>query len=264
MQHVAQRTFFYFYDPKIETYQIVVKMKDVPGALNSVLERLRDRVDLINSFSYSLDDGTAIWSGFGKGLSSSETSEGLRKFLIESKTVQDVEVAASNKGLLIDSFHVGLTDSLGVPRIVLSTSALRRVFSDVANMFGSGGATLLFEEGLSMGKENATFVKKLVGPSLARGKAQELLGVYRSMGWGVPMVREWKPADRFTLRIDGCFECGGEKGNRKSCDFQRGHLVGLLSTFYDASLDCTETKCRARGDLACEFELLPSKPLTIR
>jgi predicted hydrocarbon binding protein len=264
MKHLSQRTFFYFYDGKVKTFQIIVMMKDVPGALNSVLERLRDRVNLISSFSYSLEDGTAIWSGFGKALSTSETAEGLRQFLTGLKTVQDAEVSASNKGLLIDSFHVGLVDSMGVPRMVLSTPALRRVFSDVVQMFGSGGATLLFEEGLSMGKDNASFVKKLVGPGIARAKAQELLGMYAAMGWGVHVPREWKPGEKFTLKIDGCFECGGEKGSRASCDFQRGHLVGLLSSFYDVALDCAETKCYARGDPTCEFELRPSTPLTIR
>jgi predicted hydrocarbon binding protein len=264
MKRVPLRTFFYYYDTKVKTFQIVVMMKDVPGALNNVLERLRDRVDLINSFSYSLEDGTAIWSGFGRALSASETAEGLRGFLIESRTVQDVDVAASSKGLLVDTFHLGLVDSLGVPRIVLSTPALRRVFSDVARMFGTGGATLLFEEGLSMGRDNASFMKKLMGPGIVRAKAQELLGVYDSMGWGISVPREWKPGERFALKIEGCFECGGEKGGRTSCDFQRGHLVGLLSTFYDMALDCTETKCKARGDSACEFELRPSTPLTIR
>jgi len=264
MKPEQHRTFFYFYDANAETFQIVVRMKDVPGALNTVLERLRDRVNLISSFSYNLDDGTAMWSGFGKSLSSSETKEKLKLALKQSSNVEDVEVTASSKGLLLDSFHVGLTDMLGVSRIVLSTTALRRMFGDVVQMFGSGGATLLFEEGQSMGKTNGGFVKKLLGPSIVREKSRDLLTVYSSMGWGVPIIREWKPGDLFALKIEGCFECDGKKGNDSGCNFQRGHLAGLLSAFFDVVLECNETKCTTRGDRNCEFELRPSIPVTIR
>jgi len=262
VKRVERRAFFYYYEPKAETFQIIVRIRDVPGALSNVLERLRDRVNLISSFSYSLDDGTAIWSGFGRALSPSETTEKLKRYLIGSSFVKDSRIEASTKGLLIDSFHTGLKDMIGVPRIVLSTSALRRMFDDIVKVLGSGGSTMLFEEGQSMGRNNGSFVKKLVGPDIARQKARDLLGIYGAMGWGLPTMYEWNPGRRLRLSIDSCFECDGALRNRTTCDFQRGHLVGLLSTFYDVALECNETKCRARGDPGCEFELHPSGPAT--
>ncbi len=245
---------FYFY-PGMKGFHIVVKLKDTPGALYSVLGFLHDRVDFANSTSYSLGDGTAIWSGFGRSLSKSETEGGLEKRIERSPFVLECEVKGSDKGLLIDSFHSGLDVAPDRQGIIFPLVGVSRIYDRLAQAFGSGGETILFEEGSALGKSDGKYLNARFDKGELDWRIKAVLGMYRANGWGSVALEVEKLSTRFRFRIGDCFECNGRVEVRKGCSFLRGHLVGMISTLSDKEFQSEETKCRLRGDPFCEFLL---------
>jgi predicted hydrocarbon binding protein len=245
---------FYFY-PGMKGFHIVARLKDDPGALYSLLGFLHDRVDFANSTSYSLRDGGAIWSGFGKSLSKSETAVRLKKRIERSPFVLECEVHESDKGLLIDSFHSGLDIAPDRPGIIFPLVGISRIYDRLAQAFGSGGETILFEEGSALGRSDGKYLNARFGKGSLDWRIKAVLGMYRANGWGSVTLEVEKPSTRFKFRIGDCVECAGKVEQRKGCNFVKGHLNGMVSTLADKEFQNEETKCRLRGDSFCEFLL---------
>jgi ACT domain-containing protein len=73
MEQPRSRVFVFSFLPDEKTFQIILRIRNVPGALSSILELLSSRVDLISISTYSLDGRTAICNGFAKAFSKEET-----------------------------------------------------------------------------------------------------------------------------------------------------------------------------------------------
>jgi predicted hydrocarbon binding protein len=247
--------FVFSFLPDEKTFQIVLRMKNVPGALSAVLELLSSRVDLINITTYNVDGRTAICSGIAKALSKEETSMKLEQLIKKSATVEDVVVGESDEGLLINGLTSGLEDNLGRPRMLMTSVGLSRTFDRLVEAFGSGGKTILFEEGSALGSANATYAKRLVGSEFAKRKLKSIYSSSGATGLGKITFKGEPLLLDFELKVEDCFECSSKGKVRKSCDWIRGQLSGGLSTYLDTRLTCEEVRCRFRGDAACEFRL---------
>jgi predicted hydrocarbon binding protein len=242
-----------YFSPRVKSFHVVVRLKDVPGALNSVLEVLRHHVNLINSISYSREDDGAIWSGFGKSLSKAETEGKLKRLLERLPLVLECEVKASDHGLLIDSFHSGLEVAPDRPAVVIPLVGISRIYDHLARILGSGGETIMFEEGSALGKSSGQYLNTKLGHGRLDWKVKALLGTYSVIGWGSGSLKVEKPRARFRVSVRECMECAGGGKDRKGCNLVRGCLTSAVSTLSGSEFKCEETKCRFRGDPFCEF-----------
>ncbi|MGD0478303.1 MAG: V4R domain-containing protein [Nitrososphaerales archaeon] len=245
---------FYFF-PGTKGFHIVAKLGDVPGALYGVLGLLHERVDFVNSTSYSLGDGSAIWSGFGKSLLKDETKEKLKELIERSPLVLECEVEQSAYGLLIDSFHSGVDIAPDRPGIVFPAIGIARVYDRLAQTFGSGGEMILFEEGSALGRSTGQYLNARLGHAYLDWKIKALLGMYWVQGWGSASLEVERPNTRFRVTVRDDFECAGGGKDRKGCGFLRGHLTSTISTLSGREFEGEETKCKFRGDSFCEFLL---------
>jgi len=236
-------------------FHIVVRLKDVPGALHSALGELSECVDIVNSVSYGLEDGTAIWSGFVKSLSTSETDGSLKKRIELSPSVLECEVKESDHGLLIDSFHSGFDIGHDIPGIVFSVAGFARVCDRLAQLLGSGGQTILFQEGLAFGKSTGQYLNARLGQGDLEWKVKALVGMNRAHGWGTASLEVVEPGARFRVTTVDDLECAELGKGRKGCDFLRGHLTSAISALSGSEFEGEETKCKLRGDKFCEFLL---------
>jgi len=60
--------------------------------------------------------------------------------------------------------------------------------------------------------------------------------------------------------VEGSFEAKGYgKSTIPVCHFLRGYLAGFLSTILVAKVELLETKCLAKGDGHCEFQVNPNE-----
>jgi predicted hydrocarbon binding protein len=255
-----RRFFAYHFSPKERAYQITVRIRDIPGALSSVLDSLRDHVNLVASVSYSLGDGKAIWSGFALALSKNESEADLKKLVAGSNIVEESDVSASEDGLLVDSFHSGLEVEPEEDFVLFPAKGLSHTYDHLGEILGSGGDTILYEEGYAVGRVNSRYFISLMGLDLARQKLTQLAVLYASLGWGRAEIKMRSSGAAFDVKFSDCFECSAKRTVRQSCSFMRGHLAGFLSTIFESDLESTETHCRFRGDPLCEFSLVQPSP----
>jgi predicted hydrocarbon binding protein len=255
MRKGRQQSLGFYFLPGMKGVHIVVRLKDVPGALGSVLLLLRDHLDILSSTSYGLGDGSAIWSGFGKMLMRDETEGTLKNRVERLSSVLECQVKGSDNGLLVDSFHLGMDVAPGRSGIVLPTEGLARTFGHLADIFGSGGETILFEEGASLGKSTGEYLNKRLGHGSLDWKVKALLGMYRVQGWGSASLKVEKPLTWYRVRFKDDFECSRGRKDGKGCGFVRGHLTGVVTTLSGSEFKGEEIKCRFRGDPFCEFLL---------
>lgn len=255
MKPTRKQSLGLYFSPTEKTFHVVVKLKNVPGALSSVLAPLRNHVDLVNSISYSLNDGSAIWSGFGKSLSKTETEEKLKKLVERSPKVLECEVKGSDNGLLIDSFHSGIEVAPNRPAVVFPLVGLSRIYDHLARILGTGGETIMFEEGSALGKSSGQYLNAMLGHGNLDWKLKALLGTYAIIGWGTGSLEVEEPSARFRVSVRDCMECAGKGKDRRGCNLLRGCLTTAVSTLAGKEFKCEEPKCRFRGDSFCEFLL---------
>jgi len=250
-----RRFFGLSFDPSRKMFQITVELKDVPGALADVLQALRGHIDVAGCVAYSTGNGKAVFSGFARALDKQVTEGSLKTLLVNSGAVQDVWVSESQDGLLVDSFHTGIESDFGENYILMPINGMSQTYERLIDILGSGGESILYDEGVSSGKVNAQYFVERLGVGLVREKLGQILMLYGALGWGNPEVKQEGYGAEFTIRVINCFECSSGHSSREYCSFQRGHLTGLISGIFDTSFEATETRCRFRRDPYCEFKL---------
>lgn len=246
----------YFFSQDFKAFHILVKMNDVPGALSTVLTLLHDVVDLVEGASYNLDNGLSVWSGFGKSLSDANTPASIKALLEASPMVVECQVKKSSNGLIADSYHDGLEIAPGRLGIVIPLAGFTRICDHLSKLMGTGGETVLFEEGSVLGQLTGRFLNEQLGSGRLDLRVDAALAMYRASGWGSAKMEVEKNGDQYRVSVTDCLECSSSDSNRKECAFLRGHLLRLVSTLASEEFGIEEGKCRLRGDPHCEFVLL--------
>jgi predicted hydrocarbon binding protein len=251
-----RRVFPIYYAPGKKLFHIIVKLSDAPGSYSAILNLLGPKVNLVGTTTYSLSDGTAIFSGYSESLSAKESAQQIKKLIMSSKAAIDAQVVEGNDGLLIDTFHTGI-DVGGDEFMLLRRHAVSLMFGHVARMLGSGGEALLYEEGYSLGKLNAESMVKVLGPERVRSNSVELSHFLTAQGYGSLSMEKGPTQGSFTLKLEDCFECSARASSRKGCDFMRGYFVGAIETSFEGKMEGKEVKCALKGASSCEFLVTP-------
>jgi len=247
-----RRVFPIHYAPGKKPFHIVVKLSDAPGSYSAILNLLGPKVNLVGTTTYTLSDGTAIFSGFTESLSSSETAKGLTKLILSSKAAIEADVAEGSDGLLIDTFHTGI-DVGGDEFMLFRRLAVSRMFDRVASMLGSGGEALLYEEGKSLSRLNAEKMIDLLGRDRVRANSAELSHFLTAQGWGSPEIENGPAEGTSIVKLKDCFECSAQVPSRKGCNFMRGYFAGAAETTLGGSAEVKEVKCILKGAPSCDF-----------
>jgi len=253
-----RRIFPVHFAPGKRLFHIVFKLSDAPGSYSSILDLLSARVNLIGTGTYTLSDGTAMFSGFAEGLSEKETAAGLKKLILESDAAIAADVNQGVDGLLVDTFHTGFTVG-NDPYMLMRREGLGHMFNKVSKILGSGGDALLYEEGLAMGLKNTETMVKTIGAERVRAQLRVLSRFLSAQGWGEVEAEKGPGKDEFTLRVNDCFECAESPDSRKGCNFMRGYLVGSAKIALGKDYKSVETKCVLRRANFCEFKLAPTE-----
>lgn len=234
-----------------------MKLSDAPGSYSRILDALRPKLDLIGTTTYTLSDGTAIFSGFAKVLSSQETPKSLKDAIMSSMAAIEAEVFEGQDGVLVDVFHTGI--EVGEDDYLLMRSeSFSHVLERVSRILGSGGEALLYEEGYAMGLKNAEQMIKVLGVDAVRSKSNYLGHVLPSAGWGSVEAEE-KEHDSYLIKLMDCVECRSKETSRPGCNFMRGYFASSTQQVFGTEMDAREVKCRLRGAPLCEFVVSPKK-----
>lgn len=248
----------FHYSPDWRLVHFVAEVQDKPGALAFLLNTLGTKLNLIGTTSYSAGDGTAIFSGFGQVLSKHDTAQSIQALAAETHSAIACRAWESKEGFLVDTFHTGLQNGLGEPFIMVPTASLAKSFEEVVRVFGSGGKTILYLQGMDYAKARWRLFSLLLGPH-AEKRTEEIFSIFEAFGLGTLTVSSESNGKTLRLVVRDCFECSVSTSTGRSCEFIRGMVVGYFGGVFGKEVGCEETKCRLKGDKLCEFVLKTSE-----
>ena len=246
-----------FFEPKSRLAHMVVKMKDIVGAVASVNRIVAGLgIDIRQSMTYSVpEEGHAIYSAFLNFNDSKVTSAKLTESLRRSEFVLEARVIEGREGAIFDTVTFP-TNWQGRRVVILAQHAMAKMFEHIHSMLGSGGAVLLYEQGMEYGRDLAQFFNDQLGKDYILRNYDYGLNLFAATGWGIAERREGEgDFPNATIRISHCFECEGRSSAEPACHFVRGFLTGIVGTLTEYGVRCKETSCGAKGDSYCAFEI---------
>lgn len=249
-----RREFLAEYAKGKKLFQVVVHISDAPGSLSAVLDILSRRVNLYGTHSYTLKDGTAMFSAFAEALTDAETPDKLRSALQGTKATLEAEAREGKDGLLIDTFHKGLVMA-GADYMLLRRDGLDGVFDRIVRLLGTGGEVLLYEEGKAMGKHNAMEEMSELGSDVVLAHVGYLAKQLTAEGWGDTESDTHPGSKEIVITVHDCLECAHRGDVRRKCDFLRGYFEGTAEVTRGGPVRAEEIECRLTGGKACVFKL---------
>ena len=241
--------------------QIVVKMKDVVGAVASVSALIASlKVDIRQSLSHSLKrDSTVIYNAFVVLNDPEVTLEQLVERINQSPFVLEAHAFEGLDGTVVDTISFPVNWQ-GRRVVILAQPAAARMFDGIRSVLGTGGYVVLYELGIDYGKELAGYFMDKLGRDYLLGNYNYWLNVLAATGWGVPDIKGSKDDfPNLTIGLSSCLECDGRSSREAVCSFMRGFLSGVFGGISGHVVHCEESLCQAKGDSRCEFQLRSGK-----
>lgn len=242
-------------DGEKPVFHVAVRSRNVPGALGDITTRLGKAglniITLSDCSNPESDDSAVSFFVEPKGVDSSEDE--IRRTLSTSHYVTEVLVRKSDGKLMIDDFGFPLVYFPSGRAVLLSQNGIHAMFRDIVRMFGTGGESILFRAGHSVGTQSINDVAKVVGEEYLRTKTETLAGFYSALGWGkLELIEASEDMVTYKLKLSMGLEC--EEGAPKpSCHFTRGMIAGATERIFGGPAKCAEERCASMGDPFCVF-----------
>lgn len=245
------------YSPNKKLAELVVRLRNVPGAMARVSELLESkRVNILSGFhSFHPEEESGPWSFFvdltSVDIKPCELAEQIGKLDV----VLDVFFSEARFGdLIVDNLHFPTVVS-GERSVVFRVETFGDMFGRLYEAFGSGAAVILHEMGVSAGENK---VKNVIKRYCVNGlKAMQIILAERvAKGWGVPEITEFDGRRlKATVAVKDLFECLPFKGKQRESksQFFRGYLTGVFNQLFKKRATTTEVECIAKGDGHCKF-----------
>jgi predicted hydrocarbon binding protein len=246
--------------------QIVVKMKDVVGAVANVSALIASlKVDIRQSLTYSLKrDSSAIYNAFVALNDPKVSLEQLVERINQSPFVLEAHALAGHDGVVVDTISFPVNWQ-GRRVVILAQNAVARMLDGIRTVLGTGGYVVLYGLGIDYGKEVAGYFIDKLGRDYLLGNYGYWLNVLAATGWGIPDIEGSKDDfPNLTVRLSSCLECDGRSSREAVCSFMRGFLSGVFGEIAGHVVHCEESLCQAKGDSHCEFQLRSGKSVMTR
>ena len=134
-------------------------------------------------------------------------------------------------------------------------SALRDELGKISDKHSS--TTLLQKVGYRSGISSSAVFKEGLNSAVLETMQStfwtHLCDFFSCRGWGTLVVDSDHPGLGFLTSNDWAEAMTAEVDRNASCCFSTGFISGLLSEIVGSPVAVLESKCRARGDRACEF-----------
>ena len=137
--------------------------------------------------------------------------------------------------------------------LVLRGSMFRDLLFGVKVVLGSGGNFALEGAGAVVG---ANYAEYLLEHGNRLEDAPRILGLLLNQtGWGKAHVEVDSASKTGIIRIEDCITAKYIKTSTPNCSFLKGYFKGIIGKLANTEIECQETACMVKGDIACEFHL---------
>ncbi|MBX5321644.1 MAG: hypothetical protein QHH12_03135 [Candidatus Bathyarchaeota archaeon] len=144
--------------------------------------------------------------------------------------------------------------------VIFRKSVYEALFTGVREKFGSAGEAMLYYQGFSIGFEIYEQYVKIAKSERIEDLIEVAKAINMTLGWGIADdVNIDVKKGHAKLRIYQSFECElGKDEEKPYSQFYRGAIAGIFTRFFGKDVKVEETKCIAKGDPYCEFEVRAS------
>ena len=240
---------------KVVGFHMVVL--NIPG----VLEKLTDIFYSFNlnivgiAFSSSIkreeETGLFIAADFG---GSNISPVDLKSKIKSIREIKDIKIIKPIAGILIDPYFYPI-ESAGTRAILLGRANVMGLMKIFRERYGTEVARMVFYNvGYQVGKEVYKIYFK--GKEISLEEILKLLeNILVGFGWGY--VETKLKGNFIIIKINEYWECEAVKGEYKTSQghLMRGILTGLFGLITRKEVKVEETKCIAKGDNYCQFEV---------
>jgi len=245
--------------PGEKCVQICVVLKDFPGALAKTAGFLADaNVNVKTGSTFFLPEeypNAGIWSSFVDFSKAAKSPEEVLEELKRLDVVLDARLEEP-KPTPFESIHFPVLHAT-TRALVLPIGTFWALWDGFERILRpSGLAAVLYDAGKRVGERAAKRLRemfKVEGKELIQALAQ----TGKATGWGITEIKSINmKAHTSTIIVKDCFEAAAWRKKPYSvCHWTRGYLAGYMSTVFGKTVEATETKCMAKGDSHCEFEI---------
>jgi len=249
----------FHYDPKKKVYLVSLHLNNEPGALGNLANLLAVRgMNILEGFfGGTSTEPKATVSFFVETANQRMDESWLKEFIESSVLVSDVEVMPGVDGFVADSLNFPLTWNTGDRAVLMRTASLRTMFVTIMAADREEGKRAIYDQGFSYARATYERLFSTYRPKGKEGLA-EVLKTYSATGWGRLELSSLDPeSKRAKLKLEEGFECTGMSTGKSESNFIRGHLAGVMTTFFGSRVKAVEIKCISKGDPSCEFEVSP-------
>ena len=146
--------------------------------------------------------------------------------------------------------------------LMLSRGNLAHLQREFEKVMGPAASLIMYKSGSKYAQNVESNIKrgiiKLWAKLSMESVAKRMLKQFSGWGYGHAEILELNKATLYTrLRVTNSANAlGYEKSKKPVCHFVRGIFAGAATILMDRKMGCLETKCVAKGDPYCEFEVI--------
>jgi predicted hydrocarbon binding protein len=255
----------FMYIPKKNYFLINLELRNRLGDLAAVTKILADSSIEILTCSFTRGGGgrPGTWQVFVQPVGGSMSAEDLKRLLISCPDVVGCQIKESRDGLLVDSVTFPIKISSGQRAIIIRNDVWNSMLQRTREKFGSGGDVIIYEQGNMAGRMTGKELLGALGRGFLTQQLDQVVAMYQALGWGKARILTFNQSPlSLAIRMWESAECMGQKSDKPTGHFIRGHIVGVVEEIFGMECKCVETSCLARNGQFCEF-LLEEKKRTL-
>lgn len=146
--------------------------------------------------------------------------------------------------------------------LILSRGNLAHLQKDFERVIGPVATSIVYNSGREYAQNVQSNIKRSIIKLIAKISkemiARKMLDVFSSWGYGKAEFLELDAKRPYAkLKVTNSANALGYENSKKPvCHFIRGIFAGAGTIIMEKEMHCLETKCVAKGDPYCEFEVL--------
>jgi len=239
-----------------DIHAIIVKLKDVPGALMQVLNVLQKyQINIlgVTAFSFMKQDG------YGNAFIVTDCSNSHKKIkdVVEEISKQplvinSIKLERPVPVLVIDTYHYPIMISGELKGYIFTQPLIERTMQGGAETFGIDAMqSFLWYIGKAVGKDMA---KTWLNYGLKKEEVPiGILWTGQSLGQWKGSLNQDLTSGKVEIIFHDNFECSNKKGLKQKSSFVRGVWEAIYEVILERKVTFEEVSCIALGDEQCVF-----------
>ncbi|MBD3206243.1 hypothetical protein GF319_07860 [Candidatus Bathyarchaeota archaeon] len=233
-------------------FEIVVTLENTVETMKDFLEELGSyNVRVIEGFYDSIGD-EIVWATFLEVESDFPIKEVIES-AGELQGILDIKYCSIEKADYFEKFFFPLGRS-DIRLLVLPQKAFRGMSQEIVETFGTGGASIVFNEGLELGN----YIIGMIPDELEENdeKMMFIKNLLMATGWGILDFNGLNVKEISGL-VSIKENAEASKEHPHECHFTRGVITQILRLLLEQpDISIKEFKCQGEGEESCCFMLI--------